>query len=139
MSPFPRVDGLRSVEIGTPGEMRARLNALILAGTKRATAGLLAEYEAEGEPVEHVGELLVLVDDDLRGIATLRVTRVDVSRFAEVPDGFALAEGEGDLSGDDFRASHLAFWTREGEVITDDTMVVQVYFELVGPLSPPAP
>lgn len=128
---FPVVDGLRSVEIGTPGEMRARLNALILAGTKRATAGLLAEYETEGEPIEHVGELLALVDDDLRSIATLRVTRVETSRFADVPDAFALAEGEGDLSGDDFRASHLAFWTGEGESITDDTMVVQVYFELV--------
>lgn len=128
---FPVVDGLRSVEIGTPGEMRSRLNALILAGTKHATAGLLAEYEAEGEPLEHVGELLALVDDDLRRIATLRVTSVEPSRFADVPDAFALAEGEGDLSGDDFRASHRRFWTSQGEVITDDTMVVLVHFELV--------
>ena len=130
---FPVVDGLRSAEIGTPGEMRARLNALILAGTKRATAGLLQEYEREGEPIERPGELLALVDDDLRRIATLRVTRVEVSRFADVPDAFALAEGEGDRSGDELRAGHLAFWTREGEVITDDTTIVQLYFELVGP------
>ena len=129
--PFPIADGLRSMEIGTPGEMRSRLNALILEGKKRATAGLLAEYEAEGEPIEHVGELLALVDDDLRRIATLRVTGVEPSRFADVPDSFALAEGEGDLSGDDFRASHLAFWTRQGETITDDTMLVLVRFELV--------
>ena len=129
--PFPIADGLRSMEIGTPGEMRTRLNALILAGTKRATAGLLSEYEAEGEPIEHVGELLALVDDDLRRIATLRVMRVEVSRFAEVPDGFALAEGEGDRDGDEFRAGHLRFWTSQGESITDDTMIVQVYFELV--------
>ena len=129
--PFPIADGLRSMEIGTPGEMRTRLNALIVAGTKRATAGLLSEYEAEGEPIEHVGELLALVDDDLRRIATLRVMRVEVSRFAEVPDGFALAEGEGDRDGDEFRAGHLRFWTSQGESITDDTMIVQVYFELV--------
>lgn len=122
---------MRSAEIGTPGEMRARLNALILAGTKRATAGLLAEYEREGEPVEHVGELLALVDDDLRRVATLRVTRVELSRFADVPDAFAIAEGEGPVTGDGFRAGHLAFWTREGETITDDTTIVQVYFELV--------
>ncbi|MFM7719330.1 MAG: ASCH domain-containing protein, partial [Actinomycetota bacterium] len=99
MTPFPKVDGLRSAEIGTPGEMRARLNALILAGTKRATAGLLAEYVREGEPVEHVGELLALVDDELRRIATLRVTRVELSRFADVPDAFAIAEGEGPVTG----------------------------------------
>ena len=128
---FPVVDGMRSAEIGTRGEMRARLNALILAGAKRATAGLLHEYEAEGEPIEQPGELLALVDDDLRRVATLRVTKVEVSRFADVPDAFALAEGEGDRSGDEFRAGHLRFWTREGETITDDTMIVQLYFELV--------
>ena len=104
---FPVVDGLRSAEIGTPGEMRARLNALILAGTKRATAGLLQEYEREGEPIERPGELLALVDDDLRRIATLRVTRVEVSRFADVPDAFALAEGEGDRSGDEIGRAHV--------------------------------
>ena len=58
---FPVVDGMRSAEIGTRGEMRARLNALILAGAKRATAGLVHEYEAEGEPIErseeHTSEL----------------------------------------------------------------------------------
>lgn len=137
MSPFPVVDGLRSVEIGTPGEMRARLNALILAGTKRATAGLRSEYEAEGEPIEHVGERMALVDDDLRRIATLRVTRVDLSRFADVPDAFALAEGEGDRDGDEFRAGHLRFWTSQGETITDDTEIVLIYFELVD-RAPPA-
>ena len=132
---FPVVDGMRSAEIGTCGEMRARLNALILAGTKRATAGLLHEYEAEGEPIEQPGELLALVDDDLRRVATLRVTKVEVSRFADVPDAFALAEGEGDRSGDEFRAGHLRFWTREGETITDDTMIVQLYFVVVEPTS----
>ena len=132
---FPVVDGMRSAEIGTRGEMRARLNALILAGTKRATAGLLHEYEAEGEPIEQPGELLALVDDDLRRVATLRVTKVEVSRFADVPDAFALAEGEGDRSGDEFRAGHLRFWTREGETITDDTMIVQLYFVVVEPTS----
>ena len=71
------------------------------------------------------------MDDDLRRVATLRVTKVEVSRFADVPDAFALAEGEGDRSGDEFRAGHLRFWTREGETITDDTMIVQLHFELV--------
>ncbi|MFM8999214.1 MAG: ASCH domain-containing protein [Actinomycetota bacterium] len=136
--PFPVVDGLRSAEIGTQGEMRARLNALILAGTKRATAGLRSEYETEGEPVEHVGELLALVDDELRRVATLRVTRVEHSRFADVPDSFALAEGEGDRDGDEFRAGHYRFWTSQGETITDDTMLVLVYFELVEGIEPPA-
>ncbi len=128
---FPVVDGLRSIEFGNPGESRQRLVNFVLHGNKRATAGLLKEYETEGEPVEHVGELLAMVDNDGRQVGTLRVTRVKVLRFADVPDEFALAEAEGDLNAADFRSSHNAFWTAAGEVITDDTQVVTVYFDLL--------
>ena len=31
----------------------------------------------------------------------------------------------------DFRASHLAYWTRVGETVTDDTLIVTVYFDLL--------
>jgi uncharacterized protein YhfF len=128
---FPRVDGIRTIEIGTPGASRDKLVGLVLHGNKRATAGLLSEYEAEGEPIEHVGELLAMVDSDGTHVGTLEVTRVDVLRFADVPDEFALAEAEGDLNASDFRASHLAFWTRIGESINDDTLIVTVYFNLL--------
>ena len=128
---FPVVDSLRSIEFGTPGESRARLVDFIINGNKRATAGLLHDYAKEGEPVEHVGECLAMVDNDGKHVATLRVTRVEVTRFADVPDEFALAEAEGDLNSADFRASHLEYWTRTGENITDDTQVVQVYFDLL--------
>ncbi len=128
---FPIVNGLRSIEFGNPGESRQRLVNFVLHGNKRATAGLLKEYETEGEPVEHVGELLAMVDNDGRQVGTLRVTRVKVLRFTDVPDEFALAEAEGDLNAADFRTSHHKFWTEAGEVITDDTPVVTVYFELL--------
>ena len=128
---FPVVDSLRSIEFGTPGESRARLVDFIINGNKRATAGLLHDYTKEDEPVEHVGECLAMVDNDGKHVATLRVTRVEITRFADVPDAFALAEAEGDLNASDFRASHLEYWTRAGEVITDDTQVVQVYFDLL--------
>lgn len=128
---FPVVDSLRSIEFGTPGESRARLVDFIINGKKRATAGLLHDYAKEGEPVEHVGECLAMVDNDGKHVATLHVTRVEITRFADVPDAFALAEAEGDLNAADFRASHLEYWTRAGEEITDDTQVVQVYFDLL--------
>jgi uncharacterized protein YhfF len=48
-----------------------------------------------------------------------------------VPDEFAFAEAEGDLSGDDFRDRHYAFWTKNGSPITDETEIVLVYFDLI--------
>ena len=128
---FPKVNGLRSIEFGAPGESREKLNNFILHGNKRATAGLFKDYEEEGEPLEYVGEQLAMLDNNGVHIATLEVTRIEVLRFIDVPDGFALAEAEGDLDAADFRASHLAFWGREGEDINDDTEIVTLYFNLI--------
>jgi uncharacterized protein YhfF len=128
---FPIVDGLRSIEFGTPGSSRETLVSLVLHGRKRATAGLLRQYEAEGEPIEHVGELLAMVDNAGVHVGTLRVGRVEILRFADVDDAFALAEAEGDLDAADFRASHLAYWSAAGESVDDDTLLVTLYFELL--------
>jgi RimJ/RimL family protein N-acetyltransferase len=128
---FPVVDDLRAIEFGSPGKSRETIVNFVVHGQKRATAGMAAEYETEGEEVEYIGECLAMLDNDSRHIATLQVTRVDISRFADVPDEFALAEAEGDLNAADFRVSHYDFWTRAGETITNDTMINQIYFDLL--------
>ncbi len=128
---FPVIDGLRDIEFGSPGKSRENLINFIINGNKRATAGLASDYAKEGEEVEFVGECLAMVDNDMRHVATLQVTRVDISRFADVPDEFALAEAEGDLNAADFRASHMEYWTKVGETVNDDTMIHQIYFALL--------
>ena len=129
---FPLVNGLRSIEFGNPGESREKLISLILDGNKRATAGTLEwDYVAENEPIETVGEKLAVLDNENQHVATIQATRVEIKRFADVPTEFALAEAEGDLSGDDFRESHFAFWSKMGLDINDDTEIVLVYFDLV--------
>jgi uncharacterized protein YhfF len=129
--PYPVVNGLRSIEFGTKGEMRNRLNSMVLHGNKRATAGLLKEdYLDQGEPLETVGERLAMLDNEGNQIATLVITKVEELAFSEVPDAFALAEAEGDLNGDDFRVSHRRYWQSTGIEIFDETRVVTLYFEL---------
>lgn len=132
---FPIVNGMRTIEFGNPGISREKLISLILDGNKRATAGTLEwDYIAENEPIETVGEKLAVLNNENRHIATIQVTRVELKRFAEVPTEFALAEAEGDLSGDDFRASHFDFWSRLGLDIKDETEIVLVYFDLIDDL-----
>jgi uncharacterized protein YhfF len=126
---------MRTIEFGNPGESREKLISLILDGNKRATAGTLEwDYIAENEPIETVGEKLAVLDNENRHIATIQVTRVELKRFAEVPTEFALAEAEGDLSGDDFRASHFDFWSRLGLDIKEETEIVLMYFDLIDDL-----
>jgi uncharacterized protein YhfF len=129
---FPRVGGLRTVEFGNPGESRNKILDYLFNGNKRATAGLVEyDYVAENEPIEHVGEILVVVGNNGEDLGRIKVTRVEVVRFDEVPDEFALAEAEGDLSGDDFRKSHGDFWSSCGYDVKPESEVVLVYFDLV--------
>lgn len=128
---FPIVNGLRSIEFGTWGDSRSRIIDFVMNGNKRATAGLVDEYVAEDEAIEQVGEKLAMIDNEMKHVATLEVTRVEVCRFVDVPDEFALAEAEGDMNAADFRASHLDCWSRQGIVVTDETQVVLVYFDLL--------
>jgi cystathionine gamma-synthase len=130
---WPRVDGMRTLELGSPGEMRRELTDLVLAGRKRATAGLLAEYDTEGEVLEHVGERLVLLGDDGARTGVIEVTRVDVVPFEEVTWEFADAEGEGFTDVEDWRVQHRRFWERESpqQALSSDTSVVCVWFRVV--------
>jgi uncharacterized protein YhfF len=129
---FPRVDGLRTVEFGKPGESRNKILDCLFNGNKRATAGMVEyDYVAENEPIEHVGEILVVVGNNGENLGRIKVTSVEIVRFDEVPDEFALAEAEGDLSGDDFRKSHGDFWASCGYDVKPESEVVLVYFDLV--------
>ena len=129
---FERIDGLRTIEFGTPGKSRDTILDFLFNGNKRATAGLLEQnYIAEGEEIESVGEFLVVVGNELEPLGKIKITRVEIVRFDEVSDEFALAEAEGDLSGDDFRNSHRAFWEGCGYEINDDSQVVCAYFDLI--------
>lgn len=128
---WPRVDGLRGLELGSPGELRARLNGLVLAGQKRATAGLLSEYEEESEELEHVGERFALLDDDQNRIGTIEVTDLTIHPFIEIPWEFAAAEGEGDADLDEWRTGHRRFWAAAGTPVEDDTLIACIRFTLV--------
>ncbi|AYF30715.1 ASCH domain-containing protein [Micromonospora tulbaghiae] len=128
---WPRIGALRALALGTPGELRTRLNTLVLSGVKTATAGLVQEYDDENEELEYVGERLVLVDDDDALVGVVEVTGVEVVRFADVPWDFARAEGEGDRSIEEWREGHGAYWARQGTPVTDDTRIVCLRFRLV--------
>ena len=128
---FKVVNGLRTIEFGTPGRSREILTDLVIHGNKRATATTAKEYVDEGEPVEHIGEELILLGNDEVVMGKVRVTEVQQCAFIDVPDRFALAEAEGDLNAEDFRNSHLAYWNRVGVEVNDQTPIVCVYFDLI--------
>jgi uncharacterized protein YhfF len=100
----------------------------VLRGEKTATAGLLAEYEAEGEQPEPVGSRCVLVGYDDEPVAVVEVTESQVVQAAEIDERFARDEGEGYESVDDWRVAHERFF---GRSIEPETEIVAVRFRLV--------
>lgn len=127
-----RMNGLRVMELGTPGKMRTWLTDLALSGAKQGTAGLLdLDYHVENEPLEHVGEHLALVGDDGTQVATIEITAISQVPFSEVTWEFADSEGEGYTTIDDWRESHRRYWRAEGYEVNDSTIVVCVSFRVV--------
>ena len=130
-------------EYAFPGPSRDRLVAAVLAGGKRTTTALLAEYETGSDPLPAPGRRELVVDSAGTPVCVTEDVAVDVVRLGEVTLEHAVAEGEGytDLVG--WRAAHERFWTgpdyrgwftvrgTEPPAVNDDTLVVCTRFEVV--------
>jgi uncharacterized protein YhfF len=134
---------VRKAELGFAGTaLREQLVTAVLRGEKTATAGLLVDYERDGEPLPEVGERLALIDIEGRDVAVLEITEVRVLRIADADLQFARDEGEGFESVADWREAHDRFWRSYADEIRDylgdpgwdvddDTLFVAERFRLV--------
>jgi uncharacterized protein YhfF len=120
---------------GDSESLAEELAGLVLSGRKRATAGALWSFEAEGKRLPRLGDLSVLTTWNGTPLCVIRSTRVQVMPFDAVPAAFAAAEGEGDGSLDFWRRAHRAYFGREcariGRSFSADMPVCCEHFELV--------
>jgi uncharacterized protein YhfF len=98
---------------GDSAELADELLDLVLHGPKRATAGSVAAFDQEGEPLPVVGDLWIVADASGRPRAVLRTAEVRSGPLSSVDDAFAWDEGEGDRSRAMWLADHEAFFRRE--------------------------
>lgn len=110
------------------------LLALVLTGTKTASASAAWEYEAIDQPLPRVGDLSIIVDGRGHPWALVRTTAVRVVPFCEVDAESAWLEGEGDRSLESWRSGHQDHFARglaaRGVEFDDDLEVVLERFEL---------
>jgi uncharacterized protein YhfF len=102
--------GLPVTAFAFPGPLRDELTALVLAGTKIATAGLVADYIVEGDEIPRPGDREVVIDSALQPVAIVETTRCEITTISRVTDEFARAEGEGFADAADWRRAHERFW-----------------------------
>ena len=108
-------------------ELRRQLVEAVLRGEKTATAGLLEEYEADGEPVGAAGDRYLLQGYDDEPLAIVELTEARVLPAAEIDEQFARDEGEGFESVEDWRVAHERFFER---TIGPDTAIVALRFRV---------
>lgn len=97
---------------GATPEHADELLALVLDGTKTATAGALWDYEHEDEKTPQVGDLSIILDGAEHPRALIETTQVDVIAFEDVSAEHARLEGEGDRTLEHWRTVHEDFFTR---------------------------
>jgi uncharacterized protein YhfF len=119
---------------GDNPELADELLALVLDGTKSATADLVWSYQAHGEPVPAVGDLSIVLDGSGKPRALLRTTKVDVVPFSAVTEEHAFLEGEGDRTLESWRAEHETYYRRTmpaGRSFSEDAPVVCERFKVL--------
>ncbi|MCL1948345.1 MAG: ASCH domain-containing protein [Turicibacter sp.] len=87
------------------------LGQLIVDGIKTATCSGKVFYDLEKEPLPQAGTYDVVLNSKDEPMCIIQVTDVTVMPFNEVPESFARAEGEGDLSYDYWYQGHVDFFT----------------------------
>jgi uncharacterized protein YhfF len=131
-------DDYDTFAFGDSPEMADELAGLVLHGPKRATAGLVVEYERNNEPIPREGSYAVVLDGSGSPVCVIRTTQVKVKPLREVDGTFAWDEGEGDRTVAWWLDAHRRFFMRgcaaAGVAFSDDLLTVFERFELVWPL-----
>lgn len=129
------------VALGHTPAIADALAALILAGTKRATASLDRDYRPGRSARPAPGDHVLVVDGSGRPACIWQTTEVAVGPFAGVTDEFARVEGEGDRSRATWLANHREFFgwqaAQQGFELSDDEPVVFERFRVVWPTPDP--
>ena len=133
-------DPLEAFSFGDSPEMADELAALVLAGTKRATAGAVADFAVDattGGAQPQVGDHSIVLRGDGTPVAVIRTTGVRVGPLSSVDEQFAWDEGEGDRTRAWWLAAHRRFFARwfaaHGWAYDDDLEVVFERFVVVWP------
>ena len=99
---------------GNEPEMASRLAHLVACGEKRVTVGWIAASERSDTPLAYEGGVSVVTDGFGYPRLVLRSGAVREQPFVDIDAETAAAEGEGDLSHEDWREAHEAYFEGEG-------------------------
>lgn len=118
---------------GDSPELADALLDFVRRGTKRATAGSLAEQLAEDSPFPQPGQRWGLLDGRGEAQFVMETVELTTGRLRDVTPAFAWDEGEFDRTRESWLEGHRRFFGRQGIDDPDDLEVVFERFRIVWP------
>ncbi|OOR16943.1 MULTISPECIES: ASCH domain-containing protein [Bacillus cereus group] len=117
------------------GDSPDYLAQLVIDGVKTATCSGHIFYELENEPLPTTKDYSIILNSQDEPVAIIKTIEVTVTPMNEVTEEFAIAEGEGDLTYNYWRDTHIQFFTKElyelGLGFSEDMLLVCERFELI--------
>ncbi|GGM28341.1 RNA-binding protein [Paraliobacillus quinghaiensis] len=111
------------------------LAQLVCDRKKTATCSNHTLYQVENEPLPAVGEYSIILDSQDKPVVIIKTIEVTILPMNEVPEEFAVAEGEGDGSYEYWWREHKKIFTQEMKELNkpfqEDMLLVCERFEVV--------
>lgn len=116
-------------KFGDSEYLSQHLLELVRAEQKVATCGALGSFQSGEEAMPAVGQISVALNWDGTPAVAIETTEIGITRFCDVDESFALAEGENEtLAG--WQKDHQEFFKRNGG-FEPEMLLVCEYFKLV--------
>ncbi|MEH7225343.1 ASCH domain-containing protein [Bacillus sp. JJ1566] len=111
------------------------LAQLVIDGIKTATCSGYVFYEIENEPLPRVDDYSIVLNSKDEPVAIIKTVEVTIQPMNEVPEEFAIAEGEGDRTYQYWKDVHVRFFTCElqkiGREFSEEMLLVCERFALI--------
>lgn len=76
---------------------------------------------------------MAVVDSSNKEIAIVRIIKIEIKRFGDITESFAIEEGDGNL--ENWKTIHHPYYSKQlsviGKELTEDTELVCEWFDLV--------
>ncbi len=116
-------------------ETCAKLLALVIKGSKKATSSTKINFEYIDEIIPSIDDLHVITNWSGEAKCVIKTTDVNIIPYGEVSEIFAAKAGEGDLSLKHWIEVHGELFSSDLKIInkefSDETLIVCEEFELV--------
>lgn len=116
---------------GSGAMMAAKLGHLVVKGKKRGAAGWVRFHEKTNTLIPEVDGISIVTDGFGLPLCVIKTVSVEKVRFRDVTAQMALIEGEGDLTLEGWKRSHLEYWQNyDSQQINEDFSDEEfIYFE----------